>query len=96
MMYNNFGESFYVYNKPVELLSNFVIINWTWYMPLLFVLAGISSSLAFSKRTAKEFAKERVSKLLIPLIFGILLLVPVQTYFAEKYHNNYADGYFKQ
>jgi peptidoglycan/LPS O-acetylase OafA/YrhL len=95
-MYNNFGESFYVFNKPVNLLSDFIMINWTWLMPLMFVLAGISSCCALKKRNAKEYTKERVMRLLIPLVFGILLLVPIQTYFAEKYHNNYTGGYFKQ
>lgn len=96
MMYNNWGESFYVYSKPVALFSYFVSINWTWFMPLMFVLAGISSSFALKKRSAKEYVKERVSKLFIPLVFGILLLVPIQTYFAEKHHNDYKGGYFEQ
>lgn len=65
-------------------------------MPLMFVLAGISASFALKKRSAKEYVKERVSKLFIPLVFGILLLIPVQTYFAEKHHNNYKGGYFEQ
>lgn len=96
MMYNNWGESFYVYSKPVELFSYFMKISWIWFMPLMFVLAGISSSFALKKRSAKEYIKERVSKLLVPLIFGILLLIPVQTYFAEKHHNEYKRGYFEQ
>ena len=96
MMYNCFGESFYIYNKPVEILSDFVLINWTWFMPLMFLLAGISASYALKKRSIKEFIKERFYKLFFPLLFGILLLIPVQTYFAEKYHNNYKGGYFKQ
>lgn len=65
-------------------------------MPLMFVLAGISTSFALKKRLAKEYVKERISKLLIPFVFGILLLIPMQTYFAEKFHNNYKGGYFKQ
>lgn len=96
MIYNNFGESFYVYNKPVDIFSSFISINWTWFMPLMFTLAGISASFALKKRTVREFTKERVLKLLIPLVFGILLLVPMQTYFAEKYHNGYTDSYLKQ
>ena len=95
-MYNDWGESFYVYSKPVALFSYFVSINWTWFMPLMFVLSGISASFALRKRSAKEYIKERVSKLFIPLVFGIILLIPIQTFFAEKHHNNYNGGYFKQ
>jgi hypothetical protein len=69
---------------------------WPWFMPLLFLLAGVSSAYALKKRTAMEYLKERVFKLLIPLVFGVLLLVPVQTYFAEVFHNGYTGNYFEQ
>ena len=95
-MYYNWGESLYVFSKPVRVFSYFVSINWTWFMPLMFVIAGISASFALKKRSANEYIKERVSKLLIPLFFGIIFLIPIQTYFVEKYHNNYRGGYFKQ
>lgn len=95
MIYNSF-ESFYVYNKPVNILSDFVLINWTWFMPLMFVLAGISSAYALKKRTGTEYVKERIMKLFVPLLFGILLIVPIQTYYAEVFHNNYRGGYLEQ
>ena len=96
MIYNGFEKTFYVYNTFIQPLSDFVLFNWSWFMPLMFTLAGISASFALKKRSSGEFAKERVLKLLIPLVFGILLLVPAQTYFAEKFHNNYTGGYFEQ
>jgi hypothetical protein len=55
-------------------------------MPLLFVIAGISSSHALQNRTPAQFIKERVSKLLVPLIFGLLIVIPVQSYLAELFH----------
>ena len=96
MMYNDWGESFYVYNKAIKSISAFIIATYTWFMPLLFVLAGISSCYALQKRTPKEYVKERFEKLFIPLIFGILLLVPVQTFYAECFHNGYTGSYFEQ
>jgi len=67
-------------------------------MPLLFALAGISTAFALQKRTVNEYAKERVGKLLIPLSFGMLLLIPVQSFIAGLSFNetaNYFD-YFKK
>lgn len=96
MIYNNFGENFYVKGEGISLLNSFIQITSPWFMPLLFVIAGISTCYALDKRTAKQYIKERVSKLLIPLISGILLLIPIQTYYAEKYHNGYTGGYFEQ
>ena len=96
MVFNSFGESFYVKGADIEATTRVLSTAWPWIMPLLFLIAGASSSYALGKRTAGEYAKERVYKLLIPLLFGILLLVPVQTYFAEVFHNGYAGGYFEQ
>lgn len=96
MIYNNFGENFYIKSDNISILSGFIQINYSWFMPLLFVISGISSSYALDKRTPREYIKERVSKLLIPLISGILLLVPIQTFYAEKFHNGYSGGYFHQ
>ncbi len=51
-----------------------------WHMPLLFVIAGTSSWFALEKRAAGQYLSERVRRLLIPAVFGILLLVPLMTY----------------
>jgi hypothetical protein len=96
MVYNTFGEGFYIKGAGVQATNNFLMVLWPWFMPLLFLLAGVSSAYAIKKRTAMEYLKERVSKLLIPLVFGVLLLVPVQTYFAEVFHNGYTGNYFEQ
>lgn len=95
MIYNPF-ESFYIHGPVVKPLTAFLLVTWPWFMPLLFVLAGISAGHALERRSAMQFLKERVLKLFVPLVFGILLLVPVQTYFAERFHNGYTGGYFAQ
>jgi surface polysaccharide O-acyltransferase-like enzyme len=94
MIYNNYGEAFYIHGEDLLIPSLFVGINSVWMMPLLFALAGISSRYALQRRKNGEYAKERVNKLLIPLIFGLLLLIPVQSYVAGMSHNgdaNYLD-----
>jgi peptidoglycan/LPS O-acetylase OafA/YrhL len=96
MVFNCWGEGFYVRGVSSEAISAFIIATYTWFMPLLFTLAGASSYFALQKRTAGDYAKERVKKLLVPLMLGILLIVPAQTYFAERMHNGYTGGYFAQ
>ena len=41
-------------------------ILYPWFMPLLFLLAGISARYALVKHTAKEWFKARTRKLLVP------------------------------
>lgn len=94
-IYNSF-QSFYVHGNVVQICNDFILFTAIWFMPLLFLLAGMSSYYALQKRSWKEYLRERFYKLFIPLLFGVLLIVPVQTYYAEKFHNNYQGGYFEQ
>lgn len=94
MIYNNWGEIFYVTGVPYNMPSYFVSIVHPWWMTLLFTIAGISSFYAFKRRTMKEYAKERVEKLLIPLIVGVVVIIPVQSYIADVFHNGYSGGVF--
>ena len=95
MIYNNWGELFYITGKPLELPSLFTNIVWPWWMYLLFTIAGISSYYALQRRSASAYAKERVSKLLLPLLVGLVIIIPVQAYIADIFYNNYSGGYFK-
>lgn len=95
MVYNVF-ENFYIKGDGVPATGAFFTATWPWLMPLLFLIAGISSAYALEKRTAKEYLSDRTRRLLVPLIFGILLLVPMQTYFAEVFHNGYTGNYLEQ
>ena len=95
-IYNSFMEAFYVEGQDVILTTGFIVATSPWFMPLLFVLAGISSAYALNKRANSAYVKERFYKLFIPLIAGILLVVPAQTYFAERFHNGFTGGYFYQ
>lgn len=92
MIYNSF-ESFYIHGIQLPVLSGVIMAAWPWIMPLLFTLAGTSSAYALKKRTGKEYVTERVHKLLLPLLFGMLLVVPIQTYLAELFHTG-AGNYF--
>jgi peptidoglycan/LPS O-acetylase OafA/YrhL len=49
-------------------------ILYPWFMPLLFILAGISAKYALEKRSAKEWFKSRSRKLLVPSTIGIFFI----------------------
>ena len=61
-------------------LSGFIYI---WHMPLFFLVAGASTWFALEFRTGRAYVKERMYRLMIPLIFGVLLLIPPQSYFEN-------------
>lgn len=89
MIWNNFGSRFYVWQGENKILSTLIVLVNPWFMPILFVLAGMSARYALEKRTNKEFVMGRVSKLLIPFISGMIFLVPFQTLYARKFFDHY-------
>ena len=93
MVWNNFGERFYIWAGADKILSTLIVAVNPWFMPLLFAVAGISARYSLEKRSKKEFFAERVKKLLIPFIAGLVLLVPVQTFYARKYFFAYQGNY---
>ena len=66
-----------------------------WFMALLFVIAGFSTFHALQKRPAQDYIKERVLRLFVPLIFGLVLIVPVQGYVASLQHEGLTGSYLQ-
>ena len=70
-----------------------------WRLSLLFFVSGAGVSFATRNRTFGDFAKERITRLLIPLLFGIFVIVPPQIYIerlvSEGYTGNYLSFYSK-
>lgn len=57
-----FGES--------RVLSSFITAVSPWYMASLFLAAGLSARFSLQKRGKTGYVRERIKKLLIPLIIG--------------------------
>ncbi len=91
----NTWESNYIWFGESKVVSSFVIFICSFYMPLLFVLAGMSMKYALKKRSNKQFLEERVKKLCIPLISGIMTVAAFMSYFAERYHNGYSKNFIQ-
>lgn len=65
-----------------------------WRLPLLFVLSGMGTCYALSYKTGNIFIKERAFRLVIPLIFGMLILVPPQVYVERLSQGVAYQSYF--
>jgi len=55
-----------------------------WRMPLLFLVSGVGTYFALGQRSALQFVGEQSRKLLIPLIFGMFVIVPPQVYIEKQ------------
>lgn len=93
--WNVWNEPNYIIFEGNKIISSITVFFSPYFMPILFVLAGISTKYALQKRSVKEYFIERVKKLLIPFLFGTIVCMPVMVYIADKYNNSYGGSFFK-
>ncbi|UXP31829.1 acyltransferase family protein [Reichenbachiella agarivorans] len=84
-------------------IKNNVVYDWVmypmlflnqWRLPILFVISGMGTYFALSKRSAGQFCWERIKRLFLPLVFGMLVIVPPQVYIERLVEGDFAGGYF--
>ena len=75
----------------VDVLLSFAA---TWGMPLLFVVSGMGIWYSLRSRTIGAFAGERVRRLLVPLVFGLLVIVPPQVWTWLRGNPAYDESYW--
>lgn len=85
-------------------IKNNIIYKWLmypmlflnqWRLPILFVISGMGTYYALNKRTAMQFAGERIIRLFIPLVVGMLLIVPPQVFIERISKSQFQGSYFE-
>jgi len=80
-------------DKSTALTLVFLVFLGSMGMPLFFTMAGAGSWLALRRHTGRQFAVERVQRLLIPFVAGSILLSPGQIY-LEWLNKGWYQGSF--
>lgn len=65
-----------------------------WRLHILFVISGMGTFYALSFRSSRQFIWERIKRLGIPLIFGMLVIVPPQVYYERLTSGAFSGSYF--
>jgi glucans biosynthesis protein C len=87
---------FYVKDQPPNLaLTLFVLFAGLWGMPLLFVVSGLGAWYSLRSRTATGFIRERLTRLLVPFLVGLLLVVPPQVYYQQRFEHQDPGSYWQ-
>ena len=71
----------------------FMMLSSPWRLGLLFFIGGVAASLMLRKSGTGSFLKRRSVRLLVPLIFGMFVIVPPQSYFEVVEKLGYTGGY---
>ncbi|MEU3948892.1 acyltransferase [Streptomyces sp. NPDC029526] len=85
-------DDFYVKNAEttgaVTVLAGFGVV---WAMPMLFLVAGLGARHSIRRRGPRGFARERLLRLGVPLVFGTLVLCPLPQWLRLRAAGS-ADG----
>ena len=73
-------------------LRLFVAFLHQFRLDLLFLVSGVGVCFALGARSPRAFLAERSRRLLIPLVFGILVVVPPMVFLEKSYNNALEDG----
>lgn len=90
-------SDWHVKNNDLSVVSHlFVVFTGQWLMPLFFVLSAVAAFHALRRRTRGQFCLERFKRLVIPLVFGTLvLLIPVQVYIERVSHDQFFGSFLE-
>jgi surface polysaccharide O-acyltransferase-like enzyme len=69
-----------------------VLLN-PWRLALLFFVSGVASRFLLGKLGPAAFARDRATRLLPTIAFGMLVVVPPQTYFELLQRGRWAGGF---
>jgi glucans biosynthesis protein C len=90
------GTTWFV-NDPHPNVGFSVFLAWgsLWGMPLLFLVSGMGVRYALRTRSAGAFVKERLVRLFLPLVVGLVVLVPPMFYLGRLGEPGFHESYWR-
>jgi surface polysaccharide O-acyltransferase-like enzyme len=84
-------------NDPRPSIGFSVFLLWgsLWGMPLLFLVSGMAARQALHVRTAGAFVRERLGRLLVPFVTGLVVFVPPMFYLARLGKSGFHEPYWR-
>lgn len=67
-----------------EVLSYFCYWIHSYRMPMFYMISGFFSAMVWEKKGRSFYLEARFKRVLIPTIFGLLFLAPIQYYLTER------------
>ncbi len=75
------GDDWHIMNNDSsKVLDDIMVYFEQFRLPILFFISGAGSVILLAKITVKKFVLNKITRLLIPLLVGILFIVPPQSY----------------
>ena len=80
--------------QPLDWVAIPMLATNSWRLALLFLVSGYASAALFAKLGGSgAFARSRSARLLIPLLFGMIVIIPPQPWIELVGQHGYPDGF---
>ncbi len=90
------GTSWFVNDpRPSVGFTVFLLRGSLWGMPLLFLVSGMGVRYAMRTRSAGAFVRERLARLFVPFVVGLVLLVPPMFYLGRLGQPGFHESYWR-
>jgi glucans biosynthesis protein C len=90
------GTSWFVNDpRPSPGFTVFLLWGSLWGMPLLFLVSGMGARYALRSRSAGAFIRERLGRLLVPLLMGLVVLVAPMFYLNRVGEPGFHEPYWR-
>jgi len=76
-----------------NLLLEFNFFLSRFRMAVLYLVAGVGTAYALGRRNALQYLRERLKRLLVPLVFSIFVIVPPQIYLERVWRGEYSGSF---
>jgi hypothetical membrane protein/surface polysaccharide O-acyltransferase-like enzyme len=73
-------------------MEHALLATGPWRLTLLFLVSGAALRFVAAGKTATELATERLSRLAPPLLFGVVVLVPIQSWIEAMDKGSWSGG----
>jgi glucans biosynthesis protein C len=78
-----------------RVLGAIVVFMAPWIMPLFMMLAGTSAFYSLRRRGNREYVRDRLMRILLPLAVGMLVLVPPQLYAERRVYGEFTGSFWQ-
>jgi hypothetical protein len=82
--------------RTIPALDFVIVFAVQWMMPLFFILSGIGAYHALAHQSWPQYLVSRVKRLVVPLVFGIFVIIaPWQVYLERVSHGQYSGSFWR-
>lgn len=82
--------------EPLQWVAVPLMAMNSWRLLLLFLVSGYATAAILSRQSASfAFVKERTARLMVPVLFAMVVIIPVQPWIELRTHTGYSAGFWQ-